>query len=190
MVCHFDSARRTGALATASGLTPAEVHARLFTPTGFDAACDRGDYRLPEIEAELNRLLGLAATITEYAAWWAIGLTPNDQVLALLRRARETAYLATLTNNGPLVRAMLERHFPEVVAAFDELRFSYQVQAVKPDPRVFERTLAALGFAPAETVFVDDTGGHVDGARAVGVDGIHFTTVEDLAAALTQRGYI
>jgi FMN phosphatase YigB (HAD superfamily) len=55
---------------------------------------------------------------------------------------------------------------------------------VKPEPAAFELTLARLGVAPEEAVFVDDTTGHVEAARSLGLHGIHFTTAEALAREL------
>jgi FMN phosphatase YigB (HAD superfamily) len=56
-----------------------------------------------------------------------------------------------------MVHFMLQDVFTHVAAAFDHLRFSYQVGAIKLDPRVFMLTLAVLGVRPNEAVFVDDT---------------------------------
>jgi glucose-1-phosphatase len=47
VVCRFSHDTRVAVLARASGLTPAEVHRRLFA-SGFDLACDRGDYLLEQ----------------------------------------------------------------------------------------------------------------------------------------------
>jgi HAD superfamily hydrolase (TIGR01509 family) len=45
-------------------------------------------------------------------------------------------------------------------------------------------TLERLGVAPEEAVFIDDTVGHVEAARALGLHGILFTTAEALAEEL------
>jgi FMN phosphatase YigB (HAD superfamily) len=42
--------------------------------------------------------------------------------------------------------------------------------------------------APENCIFIDDGLHNVDGARRVGMDGIHFTSPEALQAALIDRG--
>jgi FMN phosphatase YigB (HAD superfamily) len=41
-----------------------------------------------------------------------------------------------------------------------------------------------LGFKPNEAVFIDDTREHVEAARKLGLQGILFTTAEDLEEKL------
>jgi putative hydrolase of the HAD superfamily len=187
VVCRFDGQRRAEALAAASGLDPTEVRSRLFR-SGFDTACDRGDFSLDEQCRGICARLGVRASPRQLAEWWAAGFTPDQAVLDVLARARPATRLATLSNNGPLVHLMVQEVYPQVVDAFDELRFSYQVGALKPDPQVFRLTLAALGFHPDEAIFVDDTHEHVESARREGFDGLHFTSAVQLAAELGQRG--
>jgi HAD superfamily hydrolase (TIGR01509 family) len=54
----------------------------------------------------------------------------------------------------------------------------------KPDPKVFELTLERLGVKPDEAVFVDDTREHVKAAQELGLQGILFTTAEELEKEL------
>ncbi|MEO0654492.1 MAG: HAD-IA family hydrolase, partial [Pseudomonadota bacterium] len=46
------------------------------------------------------------------------------------------------------------------------------------------------GVAPADCVFIDDSPKNVDGAKAAGMDAIHFTDAAALEAALTERGFL
>jgi HAD superfamily hydrolase (TIGR01509 family) len=54
----------------------------------------------------------------------------------------------------------------------------------KPDTKAFELTLERLGVEPDEAVFVDDTREHVEAARKLGLQGILFTTAEELEEEL------
>lgn len=72
--------------------------------------------------------------------------------------------------------------------AFDLIVGSAYEGIMKPDARIFERTLVRLGRQPAEAIFVDDFMHNVEGARAVGMHAIHYTPDLDLAAALAEFG--
>ena len=58
----------------------------------------------------------------------------------------------------------------------------------KPDPAIYEIAVERSGLPAAELVFVDDKQANVDGAIAVGLDGILFTGADDLRRALRERG--
>lgn len=45
---------------------------------------------------------------------------------------------------------------------------------LKPDPRAYQQALDALGVAAADVLFVDDQPRNVAGARALGIETIHF----------------
>jgi HAD superfamily hydrolase (TIGR01509 family) len=187
VTCRFWPARRLEALAGASGLSAEEVHRRLFA-SGFDDDCDRGRYTLDEQVAQISSRLGVLLDRPRLASLWAQGFEPDADVLALIDRVRRVAQTAMLSNNGPLVHSMVVELLPAVAARFDQLCFSYQVQTLKPDPQVFVRTLARLGVQPEQSVFIDDTLGHVEGARAVGMDALHFVSADALAEQLQDRG--
>jgi HAD superfamily hydrolase (TIGR01509 family) len=126
----------------------------------------------------------------QLAALWAEAFTPDADVVALVSRVRSRAITAMLTNNGPLVHLMLGELLADVAAGFDQLCFSYQVMATKPEPRAFLGTLERLGFTPEQCLFVDDAEQNVLGARAVGIDAIRFESAHMLAVALQERHLI
>ncbi len=63
---------------------------------------------------------------------------------------------------------------------FSSLTFSDETGFPKPDPRMFHRTLAPLGVAPAEAAHVGDTPRtDIAGAQAVGMRAIRFAAAHD-----------
>lgn len=106
----------------------------------------------------------------------------NDGVLALIRRLHGRYKLAVLSNSPPgLARWLADWGIGDL---FDVVFCSGDEGIVKPDPAAFRITLARLGVAPGEAVFIDDTPVHVEAARALGLHGIVFTTAEVLEREL------
>jgi HAD superfamily hydrolase (TIGR01509 family) len=103
-------------------------------------------------------------------------------------RIRSAAGTALLSNNGPLIHLILRELLADVTHHFDDLCFSHQVGALKPDPRAFLRTLERLGVVPELCVFVDDAEQNVEGALAVGLDAFCFVSAEGLASELQKLG--
>lgn len=58
---------------------------------------------------------------------------------------------------------------------------------MKPDLRIFAILCERAGVAPEDCVFIDDGIRNVEGARAAGMDAIHFTDAQALAQALRDR---
>ncbi len=71
---------------------------------------------------------------------------------------------------------------------FDAQVFSYQVGALKPDPRMYAAILSALGAGAAETLFIDDAPANVQGARDAGMQAIQFVGREALIDELARLG--
>jgi HAD superfamily hydrolase (TIGR01509 family) len=63
---------------------------------------------------------------------------------------------------------------------FDVVIVSSEVGYIKPDPKIFELTLSALGVSKEEAVFFDDSKDNVVGAQMFGLESVLFTTPEQV----------
>ena len=111
----------------------------------------------------------------------------NPGVLQLLQRLFGRYKLAILSNHPPGLHAWLADW--EIDGLFDVVVCSGDEGMAKPDPRVFYLTLERLGLSPPEAAFIDDTEGHVAAARALGMQGMLFTTADMLEKDLGALGY-
>ena len=62
------------------------------------------------------------------------------------------------------------------------------VKCSKPDAPIYELACRVGGFQPNDAVFIDDVLVNVDGARAIGMHGIHHRSAEQTAAELRALG--
>jgi 2-haloacid dehalogenase len=67
---------------------------------------------------------------------------------------------------------------------------SGRIKLKKPDPRIFAHLIATHRLVARETLFIDDAMKNVDGARAAGLQALHFQTPERLAADLRGLGLL
>lgn len=114
----------------------------------------------------------------------------RPRMVEALRRCGTRFKTACLTNNvavgeGPgMARAgNAAAAIAEVMRMFDFVIESSKVGVRKPDPRFYERALAALECAPREAVYLDDLGINLKPARAMGM---HTIKVVDPDAALAE----
>jgi len=121
--------------------------------------------------------------------FWA-GDVLDSGLVDTLRALRPRYKTALLSNAWGDLRAVLVSEW-KIADVFDELVISAEVGLLKPDPRIYRLALERLGVAPQEAVFVDDFTENVAGARAVGMQAIHFRDAQqaraDLEAVLDGR---
>ena len=120
----------------------------------------------------------------ELAPFWA-GDRLDEELVALIRRLKLHYQTAIISNAMSDLRQLLTQKYP-IADAFDLITGSAYEGIMKPDPRIYLRTLERLGRQPAEAVFIDDAPANVAGARAVGMHAIHFVAGMDVAAALAE----
>lgn len=140
-----------------------------------------------EIADEDDRALFLTY-LAQYARTIA---DPIEGTWTLMERLRARGHaIHAITNwsaetwpTGVATHPRLGTHFATTIV-------SGQEGVVKPAPAIFAALCDRAGVRPETCVFIDDSAANVDGARAFGMDAIHFTTPDALEAALIDRGLI
>jgi FMN phosphatase YigB (HAD superfamily) len=79
---------------------------------------------------------------------------------------------------------------PRLGTAFGVTVVSGREGVTKPDARIFRALCDRAGVAPADCLFIDDGPQNVDGARAAGMDAVHFTGPPALERDLRERGLL
>jgi putative hydrolase of the HAD superfamily len=144
-----------------------------------DNVLDRMLGRLGGLEDELRTMLqqlgcraapDLVAELAETeTAGWANAVTLYPETLPTLAALRERGLLLGLVSNcSSQAGAVLERI--GLADRFDAITLSCAVEAMKPDPAIFEHACRALGVEPADSMFVADGAfTELDAAKALGM---------------------
>jgi putative hydrolase of the HAD superfamily len=122
----------------------------------------------------LEPLLGHRPELHRFRETYFEALHPNEPMIELMRELKASGLrMAMLTNNvrewEPLWRSMLP-----VDEIFETVVDSGFVGVRKPEARIYEMTLERLGLPPAACLFIDDLEPNIDGARALGINAVHF----------------
>jgi epoxide hydrolase-like predicted phosphatase len=106
-------------------------------------------------------------------------------LVQFLRGLRPRYKTAILSNAWPGSRQVFTQTFGlgDVV---DEMIISDEEGVAKPDVRIYQIAVERLGVRPEEAVFVDDLAENAQGARAVGMWGIHFESAEQAIAEVRK----
>lgn len=112
----------------------------------------------------------------------------NTSVVPIVAQLRAAGHrLGILSNTCHSHWEHCRQHYPSVIELFDVHALSFRLRAVKPHADIYAAAAELAGFAPREIFFVDDTLGHVEGARASGFDAVQYTSTPQLAADLRAR---
>lgn len=151
-------------------------------------ALERGEITeavfLEKLSEALEPLLGHRPQMHRFKEIYFEALDPNPPMIELMRELKAAGYrMAMLTNNvrewEPLWRSMLP-----VDEIFETVVDSAFVGCRKPEPRIYEMTLERIGMPAESCLFVDDLDPNCEGARAVGLDAVHFRDNEQAIAEI------
>ena len=74
----------------------------------------------------------------------------------------------------------------DIFPLFDAVTVSFEVQAMKPSPRIYKDMVSKLGVKPEECIYIDDIELYVKVAQNIGLKGIHYTSYQELIKELQK----
>ena len=117
-------------------------------------------------------------------------IRPRDYVKPLIGKLKSMGYkVYVLSNFGE--SAMLTGVRMGGINFLEDLDgylFSYELHKVKPTPATYDAYYQRYELNPEECLFIDDLKENIEGARATGMDGIVFESIEQLHSELISRG--
>lgn len=120
-------------------------------------------------------------------AWNALLLDMPEGRIALLKRLRKKYRLFLLSNTNPIHYRKYLSDLREIHGLegfhdlFEKAWFSFRIGLRKPFREAFGFVLRDAGLRPEETLFIDDSVQHVEGARRAGILAYHLSEGEDIS---------
>jgi putative hydrolase of the HAD superfamily len=190
VLCHLPSADTIERLAVLFQMDP-----RTFLPIYLQtrAPYDRGDLLPGEYWRKFAEQAGV--TITEDAIAQARQLDLelwshiNDAMVRWVQQLHAAGFKTAILSNMPTDMATHVRNNFAWISHFDHHIFSGEVRSVKPEPAIYQHCIDALGVKPSEALFIDDRDINLEQARAAGIHGIRFQSVEGLRGDLQALGF-
>jgi glucose-1-phosphatase len=187
VLVHFDFKRGYRAL---EGLCPypaADIPRRIST-TDLVTRFETGLVEPNEFFRQFSELLELRVEYPRFCEIWSSifdeVLIPEAMLAGLGRRYK----LVLLSNTNAIhfdsirkVHAALLRHFHDLV-------LSYEVKALKPDPRIFQIAVERAGCSPEACFYTDDIAAYTAAAREQGIDAVTFESTVQIQREMRARG--
>lgn len=188
VICTFDYRIFCERLARRTGRTADQIFAAAFGDH-LQADFETGKLSGREYHRAVMARLQADVPYAEFSRTYGDIFTEIPATVDLLRRlhARYPLYLLSDTNE---IHFGYVRETVKVLSAFDQCIVSYEVGAMKPDPRIYQEALRRSGLPAKACVFVDDRPANVEGAARVGMHAVRFESAEQFAADLTCLGVV
>jgi 2-haloacid dehalogenase len=156
-------------------------------PMRWNAELDGGRPFAEAIAAKIQEHPAYAPYIAAYhARWEEMVVGPVTGTVELLAELKAAGYPLFALSNWSMETFPIVRHRFEFLDWFEEILLSGMVKVVKPDARIYEMMLARINRKPQECLFIDDSLPNVEAAQALGWQGIHFQSPEQLRSDLDE----
>jgi putative hydrolase of the HAD superfamily len=120
------------------------------------------------------------------AAWNAMILDFPIPQLELLERLKNTHRIFLLSNTNEIQLAAVQRALHRAVGHsdldryFEKAFYSHTLEKRKPHPETFQWVCDTVQIEPADTLFIDDTLQHIEGAKKIGLQTHHLQPTETI----------
>ena len=167
------------------GLAPGTINDIMFESQAWQDAIV-GRVSMTEFWQRIGPELWLEASekIDDFRRRYHADESIDRGVLSLIRQLHGRYKLAVLSNSPAGLADWLSDW--GILDLFDLVYCSGDEGRVKPDPAAYNSTLNRLGILPRESVFIDDTIGHVEAAQSLGLFGIWFKDAKQLERDLNH----
>ena len=114
--------------------------------------------------------------------------------LAMLRDLKSRGYrIMMLSNTNPIMFPIIcETYFKQegytIDTYFDDIFLSYEMQAIKPEAKIFEQIIRETGIDPTETLFIDDSQENLEAAKPFGFETYLAPPRTDLSHIFNVKG--
>ena len=187
VIVPFDFTRGYRLMEPLCSYPAADIPKRLST-TDLVTRFESGTIEPEDFVRQISEVLELRATYPEFCDIWSSVFLPETLVPeSLLEGLKKRYRLILLSNTNAIHFEMIRKNYP-LLRHFDAFVLSYRVGAMKPARAIYERAVEEAGCKPEECFFTDDIAEYVNGARAVGIDGVQFESREQLERELAKRG--
>lgn len=161
----------------ALGMTDFDAHYSQAKQSGLFDAFDKGQITPQEFREGMKPFLPAGTTDAQIdAAWNAMLLDLPGERLALLRELRKKYRLFLLSNTNEIhvtafSASLQQAHegFTDFSDYFDRWYYSCRIGKRKPDAEAFLHVLEENDLLAEETLFIDDSKQHVEGALQTGI---------------------
>ena len=161
-----------------------------FMVNGLGKEYELGHLTTEDLFAYLSSIASLPYTKDQLFVAFSNIFEINESILPVIKKLKEKEIrLVLLSNISEMHMNFITEKYP-FLSEFDHATLSYQVNAMKPQEKIFRAVLESANCRPDECFYTDDIEEYITAAKKLGIDGETFTGTSQLLSHLEQRGII
>lgn len=185
----FDREQAVRQVAAVARITPDAARTALFEHS-LNHRYERGEISSREFYTEFCRATGAQPDYDALHHAAADIFQLNRSLIPVVMALEDAGLrLGILSNTSPCHwEFLLRQDYGILPRCFKVHALSFEIGAMKPEPKIYQAAAELAGVAPQEIFFCDDIAAHVSAAREAGFDAEPYTTTPALVADLRRRG--
>jgi putative hydrolase of the HAD superfamily len=108
----------------------------------------------------------------------------DEQMYGFVEHLRFSGKRLAVLSNMPRELGEIIKTQTKGFTPFHHVTLSYEVRSIKPEPEIYEHCLSGLGLPAGQTLFLDDRAENIEGAERLGIQGIRFTSRDEILPQL------
>ena len=151
---------------------------------------DMGIISVADFHEKINDHLDIELSFDEFIRASNDAIEAGDDGIESIVNSLSKKYkLAILSNTNPVHYEYIKEKY-SIIELFDHILLSYEMGTVKPDAAAYEKLIKTTSVLPSQHLFIDDRIENIYAAKEIGMDGIHYISIENLRMELKNRGII
>jgi FMN phosphatase YigB (HAD superfamily) len=152
-----------------------------------DSRYNTGELTIASLHAKLAREIGYGSSWDGFVSDWCSHLEFDHDMVALCQRLATSNRVILFSNTNPIHWYHLKNLGAGALGQFESY-VSYEIGLAKPAVEAFRSVAERAGIEPARSLFIDDLGENVAGARRAGFRAELFLDQAALERALRLSG--
>jgi putative hydrolase of the HAD superfamily len=189
VIFYFDHHKAARQLAALHQSTEDEAWKMMFEDKLYERF-DRGDITATEAHREFCNQMKSDSKLEDFEFAISNIFQVNSSLIPLISQLDNVGYrLGILSNTCSSHWDFVNRHYSGIIQAnFSKFALSYEIGAIKPDQKIYQRAAEIAGVAPEEVFYCDDIAGHIEGAKKAGFNAVVFESTHKLAEDMRAAG--
>lgn len=156
-----------------------ELEAQVYHSTDLHIQYETGLISSDDFFTQIKEIAALTISKQDFITQFCDIFTPIHSTHELIQTLKPNYKLGLLSNTN-------EWHYEHAIKlspvyqAFDAVSLSYQVKAMKPNPKIYLDMASKLSMSPDQCVYIDDIQKNVDGAATLGFHALLYTNHQTL----------
>ncbi len=183
VICTFDNHIFTNKIAKYSKYSPEELYKLIYKKLNLTRLYETGLIGSNEFYQKIIELCELDISQNEFIEAYTNIFTPIESTFDLIKKLKIKYKLAMISNTSEWDFVYAIKPI-EIFDLFDVVTLSFEVLAMKPEPRIFNDCITKLDLKPNQCIYIDDIKEYSDIAQEFGLIGIHYTSHQELERTL------